>query len=77
MPTLVSNLEVVEDDWVKLDGEEPAEGRRVILPLDRWQNERGAGVWIDNDVEVESFGASLAEAPVVAVHFPLFADGRG
>ena len=77
MPTLVKGREIVEDDWVRVDGDEPLPGERVILPLERWQSEPGAGIWVDNDVDVESIGSEIAAAPLIAVHFPMFADGRG
>ncbi len=77
MPTLVRHLEIIEDDWVRVDGDEESSVERAILPFGRWQNEPGTGVWLDNDVEVESIGSEIAAAPLVAVHFPLFADGRG
>ena len=77
MPTLVSNLEIVDDEWTRVvDGGVPAE-TKVILPLDVWQANRDAGVWIDNDMDIEAIGPNIAQAPLIAVNFPMFADGRG
>ncbi|MDP5209038.1 DUF934 domain-containing protein [Microbulbifer sp. 2205BS26-8] len=62
----------------------PAAGK-VILPLRQWQTQRRAltarsgeiGVWLDSDEGAESIGAAATECPLIAVHFPAFADGRG
>ncbi|WP_299944931.1 DUF934 domain-containing protein [uncultured Microbulbifer sp.] len=64
----------------------PAPGAgKVILPLRQWQAERKAlagrsgeiGVWLDSDEGAELIGAAAAQCPLIAVHFPAFADGRG
>lgn len=38
---------------------------------------RGAGVWISPDADFESWAAALMAAPLIAVDFPNFKDGRG
>ena len=35
------------------------------------------GVWIDGNEEIESVAEQLVSAPVVAIRFPKFVDGRG
>ena len=73
---LVRHGRVVSDDWT-LVGEAPARPG-LIVPLDAWlKAPDGAGVWVDGDAEVEEVGPQVLEAPVVAVRFPTFADGRG
>ncbi|MDG1820010.1 MAG: DUF934 domain-containing protein [Porticoccaceae bacterium] len=35
------------------------------------------GVWIDSHEEIEEFASTIAAAPVIAINFPKFVDGRG
>ncbi len=67
---------VVEDEWTLV-----TEGRArpgLIVPLDAWrQAAAGAGVWVDGDADVDEVGPLIRRAPVIAVHFPAFVDGRG
>ncbi|SDK14430.1 DUF934 domain-containing protein [Microbulbifer yueqingensis] len=58
---------------------------KVILPLSLWQRLRAdlagreseIGVWLDSDETADQLGPSASDLPLVAVHFPTFADGRG
>ena len=73
---LVRNGTIAVDEW-KLVEEGPAQSG-LIAPLDAWRAApEGAGVWLEGDAEVEEFGAVVIDAPVIAVRFPVFADGRG
>lgn len=76
MPTLLKGGRVVPEDWTLcMDG--PA-GPGRISPLAAWRRApEGAGVWVDSDAEVAEVGAEISAAPVVAVRFAAFADGRG
>ena len=67
---------VVPDEWT-LVAEGPVRPG-LIVPLKAWlESPRGAGVWVEGDAEVEEIAPRLVEAPVAAVRFPAFADGRG
>lgn len=67
---------IVPDEWTIL--EEGSAGPGLIVPLEAWlESPDGAGVWVEGDAEVEEIAPRLVEAPVVAVRFPAFADGRG
>jgi len=67
---------IVPDYWTLVE-EGPARPG-LIAPLRAWlESPDGAGVWVDGDAEVEDVEGQLCEAPVVAVRFPAFADGRG
>lgn len=76
MPTLLKGGRIVRDDWtLRMEG--PA-GPGRISPLAAWrQAPEGAGVWVEGDAEVAKIGAEIRAAPVVAVRFAAFADGRG
>ncbi len=86
MPTLVKNLGVARDDWTLLEAPEanahvPA---RAILPLAAWLEGSAAlkartdiGVWLAGDADPEANAAALAALPLLAIHIPAFADGRG
>ena len=76
MPTLLRQGGVAEDDWKLLAEGEAAPGR--IVPLGAWRKAPdGAGVWVEGDAEIDEIGDEIRAAPVVAVRFPAFADGRG
>ena len=73
---LVRNGTVAVDEW-KLVEEGPAQSG-LIAPLDAWRAApEGAGVWLEGDAEVEEIGPVVIDAPVIAVRFPVFEDGRG
>lgn len=62
----------------------PAEGD-VIIPLSLWLARKDAlamrsgrtGVWLESKDGPEAIAADLNRLPLVAVHFPSLADGRG
>ena len=85
MPTLVRDLEIVPDEWTLLDSggvPDPAP-ERTILPFEEWLDRRAAlpagdtGIWVEGDTEAETVGPHAGDLPLIAVHFPAFADGRG
>lgn len=73
---LVRDGRIVSDPWTLVEDGPARPG--LIAPLEAWQRSpNGAGVWVDGDQEVEELVPRILEAPVVAVRFPAFADGRG
>ena len=67
---------VVTDEWTLVEEGPAGPGR--IVPLEAWlESPGGAGVWVEGDANLEQIAPRLVEAPVVAVRFPAFADGRG
>ena len=86
MPKLVKDLRVVPDEWTLIEANsDPANlPERAILPFEDWL-EQGAppewatrpGAWVEGDAEAELLGPHVGALPLIAVHFPAFADGRG
>ncbi|WP_226647758.1 DUF934 domain-containing protein [Microbulbifer variabilis] len=90
---LILNGEVATNEWKILPQLEEGETfdinalppGKVILPLRQWQAHREAlakrsaevGVWLDSDEGAELIGSEAANLPLIAIHFPAFADGRG
>ena len=73
---LVRDGRIVADRWTLIEEGESRPG--AIAPLAAWRAApEGAGVWLAGDVEVEEVASEILDAPVVAVRFPAFADGRG
>ena len=73
---LVRDGRIVKDSWTLVEDGPARPGG--IAPFDAWKRSpEGAGVWVDGDREVEELVPEILEAPVVAVRFPAFADGRG
>lgn len=79
---------LADDDRPILDAGEAtgATGARAaIVPLDcwlRWRAEGHAahpatGVWLQPDDPFEALLPDLDRLPLIAVHFPVFTDGRG
>lgn len=89
MPKLVKDGAIVDNEWTlmaKPEGE-AAEANvpagKMIVPLKVWQAQRDAlsersdiGVWLDTDETADELGDEAKRFPLVAVHFPAFADGR-
>ncbi len=58
---------------------------KVILPCNLWNSLRqelvprqgDIGVWLDSDESAELIAESVTTLPLIAIHFPVFADGRG
>ena len=90
---LIIDATVVDNQWrllpqtgdeFALQAESLAPGK-VILPYSVWQPLREElsarsneiGVWLDSDESAELIGEFAASLPLIAVHFPAFADGRG
>lgn len=90
---LIVDGKVVANDWrllpqsdedTEITADTLAPGR-IILPYKIWQNLKGdlaqrraeIGVWLDSDESAELIGGAAGELPLIAAHFPAFADGRG
>ena len=73
MPTLIKNGAVATDDWAT--GPEAAPGQRALLAPDAWRAAgANAGLLLQVDAEPE---ADFIAAPLIAIHFLEFKDGRG
>lgn len=89
MSALIRHGKVVDDNWQWIEGEvlrvvERLEaGEHLVLPLVLWSTHRArldplrAGVWLGPDDAPEALLPWLAGIPLVAIHFPVFTDGRG
>ena len=76
MPTLLKGGRIAADEWTLLEDGDAGPGR--IVPLDAWRKApQGAGVWVEGDAEIAEIGDEICTAPLVAVRFGAFADGRG
>ena len=86
MSTLFLNGEIVDDHWVRVDGEQPIpEGEDVLvtLPVLEAQQEEilarkngRLGVYVEAGEQVDAFASHLDQISLVALDFPSFADGR-
>lgn len=80
--TLIKLGKPEQDTWVLCRDEDALpEERPAIVPLSLWQQHRDhadLAPWLPSDTELsEALAAELAAAPLVAVDFPSFTDGRG
>lgn len=67
---------LIEIDRIEgvLRGIDGADADAVLLPPDEWQAGSGAGILLAVDAEPDP---RYAEAPLIAIEFPVFHDGRG
>lgn len=82
---VIRDGEVIADGWVRLeDGAPLLPAGDVILPLARLETEAEAiarrssrtGVELPNDADPQDIEHLLPHLDLVAVHFPVFTDGR-
>ena len=85
MTRIIKNGALVPDRWQRVEAGAalPADDAPLILPLPMWLAHRGgrdpalSGVWLAPDDDPDALLPALAELPVIAIHFPVFTDGRG
>lgn len=80
--TLIKMGQPEQDEWAlsRIDDQLPSR-RPVIVPLSLWQanaDDQGLAPWLSSDTELsDELAGQLAGAPLVAIDFPAFTDGRG
>ncbi|PXX95350.1 DUF934 domain-containing protein [Halomonas sp. LBP4] len=81
--TLIKMGQPEQDEWALSRLEEALPTRRpVIVPLALWldehADEEGLAPWLPSDTELtDALALELVKAPLVAIDFPAFTDGRG
>ena len=86
MAQLLKDGQVTDNTWT-LVAEDAAElpAGDILVPLNLWQQQGSelaqhggtVGVWLVGNEEIETVAELLIKAPVVAIQFPKFVDGRG
>ena len=77
MPYLVREQQIEDDPWtVYADALPPDVASHAIVSLEFLDAVPNAGVWLENDVELEEVASRLLTRPVLAINFPDFPDGR-
>lgn len=83
---IIKNRAICPDPWLLLrDGDSVPSQGQLIVPVSLWQSQQQAllgrnsplGIWLDSDQPPELIAADLASLALIAIHFPLFTDGRG
>lgn len=77
MSVLVSNQQIIDDEWELLETIADYVPGNAIVPFDQLDNTHATAVWLEGDFEVEEVDAKLSSLDLIAIHFPMFADGRG
>ena len=90
MQNVISERQLVEDDWLLLDKDATLEqisdpAQRYIVPLQLWLaqhdslpgNKEHYAVWLDADESPEPLAEHCLQLPLIAINFPVFSDGRG
>jgi uncharacterized protein (DUF934 family) len=82
----IKDGQVVENNWqLVAAATETLPAGNILVPAAYWQANQQqladhlgeVGVWIDSHEEIEAFSSAIAAAPVIAINFPKFVDGRG
>lgn len=85
MPKMIKNNQIVDDQWLLLpkDATDIPDGP-IIVPLELWKakltllsGRDQLGVWLDSDQPPSEIAEQLGNFVVIAIHFPVFTDGRG
>lgn len=90
MPQLLKDGKVIDNPWQIIEANDEADQEAlpsgdILVPLSMWlnnqsvlENHSGAvGLWINGGEEIEGIAQSIVTAPVIAINFPKFVDGRG
>ncbi len=82
---IIRNRKIVDDDFVTVpnDAALPESGN-IFVSLERWRSERDRlsarsgklGVILQNTVDPREIADDLATFDAIAVHFPIYRDGR-
>ncbi|WP_415895702.1 DUF934 domain-containing protein [Neptuniibacter sp. PT34_22] len=82
---LLSNREVVADNWTLIDEESLDQTGDIIVPLSLYLENQDAltsregqvAVKVNGDDDIDFLVENLDKFPLVAIDFPAFRDGRG
>lgn len=82
MSRLIKGNRVVDNDWQTISADVDADlpAGKLIVPLAHWlenSDNDNLAPWLDSEDEVEKVAAKLVTAPLIAINFPTFMDGRG
>lgn len=79
MSSLIKHGLLQADDWRLVQaGDTPANPARAILPLADWQARPAhPAVWLAPDETPDALLPHLGHLTLIAIHFPVFTDGRG
>lgn len=88
MPNIIKDGVITTDNWILVSDKEITDSNALpagdlILPLSVWNltkeqlSERNIGVWLDSDESPELIKNDCQQLKLIAINFPVFADGRG
>ena len=81
---IIRNRKIVEDDFVHVADDAAIPAGNVLVPLERWREERDSlasrdgklGVVLPNTIDPRELADDLGHFAVIAVDFPIYRDGR-
>jgi uncharacterized protein (DUF934 family) len=88
MPNLIKDGALAEDQWQLITSSEESNSSlpsgKIILPLAQWLTVKDSlgerisevGVWLNSDEFADSISDNAKDLPLIALNFPVFADGR-
>ena len=87
MPKLVKDGVVTNDAWHLLrdvDDATQLQQANIIVPSAYWLSAQpqlatrtDVGIWLNGDDDLSPYAETIHGFPIIAIHFPVFMDGRG
>ena len=80
MPRLINRNEIVEDQWLPADPDNPAPAPGRVSTLEQWlalEDKSGTAVQLEPGQSPAPLLEHLEQIELVVVNFPVFTDGRG
>ncbi|MEQ8956135.1 MAG: DUF934 domain-containing protein [Porticoccaceae bacterium] len=87
MPKIIRDAAVIEDSWevVELETDAPLPEGQILVSLDYWNANQASladtagrvGLVLEPTETPDLIEGDINSIPVIAVKFPIFADGRG
>lgn len=80
MPKLIKNGQLIDNPWTILEpGATPETDSPALVHVASWSESftnQHTGIWLDSADSITQLPGKLENIPVIAVNFPVFADGR-
>ena len=79
---IIKDGQVIDNQWTVITEEGDSTLDNSIVPLTLWQSDdmqqrEDVGVLLTNDIDLDKVDSAIFSAPVIAIEFPVFMDGRG
>ncbi|MFT7223344.1 MAG: hypothetical protein ACI82Z_000878 [Cellvibrionaceae bacterium] len=77
---IIKDGKIIDNYWHLVTHANIAEGQSMVplqIYLEHPDQQHRLGVCLENEIELEAIAAQVLKAPLIAIEFPVFTDGRG